>query len=105
MQTHAHKLVAEAANGLCNELYDIVMSNNEVQAEWKRQHPGASEKTLRMEFLRKNVEKCIEPARATLSGMLSLPFDEVLKESIAEALILDKSLSKGRALAGEKRNG
>lgn len=94
---HAHKVVAEAANGLCNEVYDLLMLNNEIRAEWKRQHPGASEKGLRIAFLKRFVDLSIAPARATLAGMLAQPYDETLKESILEALVLDNTLKKGRA--------
>lgn len=96
-QVHAHKRIAETANALCNELYDIVMSNNQVYAEWRRQHPGASEKGLRMAFLKANINRCVEPARATLAGMLALPYDEELKIEIHEALVLDSELKAGRA--------
>lgn len=93
---HAHKLVAENANELCNVIYDNVMSSNAIRAEWKRQHPGLSEKGLRNAFLKKNVALCLPAARATLAGMLSLPYDESLKDEILEALVLDKSLVAGR---------
>lgn len=101
LPVHAHKLVAENANELCNIIYDNLMSNNAIRAEWKRQHPGLSEKGLRNAFLKRNIANCLPAARATLAGMLALPYDSALKDEILEALVLDKSLVAGRAQPAE----
>lgn len=93
---HAHRLVAETAEALCAELYETVMSNNAVRAEWKRQHPGASEAGLLRTFVRKNTAKLVPAARSTLAHMLATSIDEVLKTSIHEALVLDNTLLRGR---------
>lgn len=98
---HAHRTVAEQANELCNVLYDELMSNNTLRNAWRAQHPGMAERGLRRAFLRRNIAKCLPAARATLAGMLTLPIDEDLKESILEALILDKTLVAGRAKPAE----
>lgn len=97
MGLHAHKLVAKTAVELCNELYDTVMSNNQVRAEWKRQNLDAPERLLRRRFIAKNAEKMIEAARTTLTLMLRGNLPEDQKEIILEALVLDNTLRKGRS--------
>lgn len=46
----------------------------------------------------------IEGARAQLAGLLTRPLDEGLREAIAEALILDHTLVRGRK-AGQQLLG
>lgn len=94
---HCHILVAKTAQDLTRELFDAVMQDNKIYEEWKGKHPGASKKGLEEAFVKKYWGQAIEGARATLAHMLTLPLDEVLKEEIADALILDKTLMKGRA--------
>lgn len=93
---HCHKLIAKVAQGLCSELFDALMQDNEIYDEWKRQHPGASRKGLERAFIGKYWGSSIPHARATLAHMLTLPMSEVEKEEIAEALALDNTLIKGR---------
>lgn len=93
---HAHRLVAETAEALCSELYETVMSNNAVRAEWKRQNPDVGERELLRRFVKRNAAKCLSAARSTLAHMLATSIDEVLKTSIHEALVLDNTLLRGR---------
>jgi len=94
--SHVHKDVAEVAKEACNELYDSVMSNNWVFDEWKRQHPGASAKTLRAAFVKRNWDKCIPLARATMARLLAASSDPALTERVYNALVLDNELVMGR---------
>jgi hypothetical protein len=95
---HAHEQVAETAKEFAHELYDALMRDDVLYAEWKRQHPGVSSKRLEELFVKKNYSKCIPAARATLALMLSHPgTDPEVKVKIHEALVLDSSLVRGRA--------
>ncbi len=94
---HAHQMVANTALEMANELYEAFMHDNAVYAEWKRQHPGLSDKGLRSTFVKKFWPRCIESARATLAAMLSGPYDDDCKQKIHEGLILDATLKRGRA--------
>lgn len=95
--SHAHKLVARTARESAAELYEIVMSANDVRAEWKRQNPGASERVLLSRFVEKNWVKCIPLARTALGLLLRQDsISEGQKEEIVEALALDTTLQRGR---------
>ena len=94
---HCHLMVAKVAQDMTRVLYGAMMENNKLYAEWKRQHPGASARGLEDSFVKQYWPNAIAGARATLAHMLTLPGDEALKDQIAEALILDKQLVKGRA--------
>lgn len=94
---HCHKLIAQVAHEAAAELYEVVMANNQVRAEWKRQHPGLSDKGLLNAFVARNWGKCIPLARTTLGLMLRQPsISEAQKEEIVEALALDATLMRGR---------
>lgn len=93
---HCHKLVAKIAREAAGELYEKVMSDNLVRAEWKRQNPECTDKQLESRFIEKNWDKCLGFARATLATMLTQPIEEGLKSDIMEALILDSTLTRGR---------
>jgi hypothetical protein len=93
---HCHLLIAKTAQDMTRALYEATMQNDTLFTEWKRQHPGMSGSGLENAFVKKYWPAAIDGARATLAHMLTLPGDEGLKETIAEALILDKSLIKGR---------
>ena len=94
---HAHKLVYEQAREIAHILYDEMMTNNpQVYDEWKKQNPELGSKALEARFVAKTTPKCLPAARATLAGMLNLPIDEGLKETIHEALVLDNTLLRGR---------
>lgn len=96
-QKFAHVLVAKLAREAASELYEVVMGDNVVRAEWKRQNPGCSEKVLLTRFVAKNWGACIPFARATMARMLTQPLDEGLKEQIMEALVQDASLRPAEA--------
>lgn len=96
MSAHCHKLVAKVAQEAAGELYETLMSCNELYEEWKRQNPGLTDKQLSSRFIAKNWGKCIPFARATLASMLRTGLDETTKADIMEALVLDSTLIRGR---------
>lgn len=98
---HVHKMIAKVAQEMCFALYEELMTRDEWYRDWKAKHPGASSRGLAEAFVKKNWARYIEQSRATLAGLLSQPIDDVLKEQIADALVLDKSLVKGRASPGQ----
>lgn len=97
MAIHAHKLVAETAKAMAHELYDTLMQDDLLFTTWKKQNPGLGPKGLENAFVKRNVDKCVEVARATLAVMLRNPAtDEAVKETIYAALCLDQQLVRGR---------
>lgn len=95
-EVHAHKLVHETAIAMAHALYDTMMQDNQWYEAWKKANPGKSSKELEVKFCNKNVKRLLPQARATLAQMLTTSTDEVLKESIYEALLLDNTLKRGR---------
>lgn len=93
---HCHKLVASVAKEAAGCLYNDLMADNVLFAEWKKQNPGANAKALESRFIAKQWGKCLAFARATLAQLLQSPIEESLKEEILDALILDNSLVRGR---------
>ena len=93
---HCHKLVADVAWSMAHETFDELMKDNVWWDRWKLRWPGYSTKQLENIFVRRAWPEQIEPARATLAGMLGQPIDEELKIQIHEALCLDATLTRGR---------
>lgn len=94
---HCHKLLASVAVNCAAELYETLMADNMLYDAWKKQHPGASSKTLARIFVSKNWGRCLGIARATLARLLESPtISPEYKETIMEALVLDGTLMKGR---------
>lgn len=89
----AHRLIAKTAQALAGELYERLMGDNLMYELWRNQNPGLGSAALERKFVRVNAEKCLEVARATLSGLLLSPgLDEKVKDEIVEALSLDRTL-------------
>ena len=97
---HAHRLVAETARDLAYVMYDELMCQNKFYQHVRSTYPNLDDTQRRERFARQLVPRMIEPARATLAAMLNGPYDESLKETIAQALMLDKTLKRGRQAAG-----
>lgn len=96
MVAHCHKIVAAVAKEVTGNLYEVVMGDNKVFEEWKKQNPDATQKQLESRFVEKNWGRCIEFARATLATMLnSAVLPESVKDEIADALVKDNQLVKG----------
>lgn len=98
-QAHCHRDIAEVAKEAAANLYEVVMGDDLVRSEWKRQHPGANEKVLLQAFISKNWPQCLDLARATLAQLLRGPLDAEAKERIMEVLTLDATLMRGRGRA------
>lgn len=94
--SHAHKLVLETAVGMCHELYDTMMHDDHWYRYWKSANPGLNGVQLEKAFVKKNLDRLLPQARATMAGMLRTSNDESLKETIYEALVLDATLVRGR---------
>lgn len=92
----AHPLVFQTARDMAHALYNQLMLDNTCYAEWKKQCPELTPKELERRFVALLTPKLLLQARATLAHMLTLPYDEVLKEQIADALIKDRGLMRGR---------
>ncbi len=107
---HAHQLVADTAKEAARELYDSLMSNNELRANWLRRCEATlaldtTDRSERAERLRMalfvdsyhGTPECIQLARATLARLLASPtVSDDHKETIMEALELDDTLALGR---------
>jgi hypothetical protein len=95
-----HKEVREVARAAAGELYENVMSNNDIFERWKKQNPGASRKELERRFIAKNWSRCIPFARATMAHLLTLStVDSTTKERIIDVLVKDQQLRVGRTPA------
>ena len=93
----AHKMVADVAKGIAEDLYETMMGDDFARSKWKRLHPGMGEKGLIKAFVKKYLPACLTPARTALTGLLTKPhIDEESKERIIEALILDASLGRDK---------
>jgi hypothetical protein len=84
---HAHKMVAETAKKMAEEVYESWASrSNEFYAEHRT--------------LEQYVNSCwalyLDAARASLAQLLTTNMDEVLKNEIHDALIKDATLRRGR---------
>lgn len=101
LKAHAHPLIAETAHEMAHALYETLMSDNWWYDRWKEQNPGLSSVQLETLFVRRNVEKLLPQARATLAQMLATGISEDLKEQIYEALVMDKTLVAKRANPSE----
>jgi hypothetical protein len=99
---NAHRLVAETAVRMANELYDPFMAaNNEL---YRAMRQNLTDKQARLVFVRQMAPKMLEEARLALTDMLSQPDDVVstaLKDEIADALIKDTDLRANRVKAAE----
>ena len=84
---HAHKMVAETAKKMAEEVYESWASrSNEFYAEHR---------TLE-EYVKSCWPLYLDAARATLAQMLTTNMDDVLKDEIHDALIKDATLRRGR---------
>lgn len=92
-----HKLVREVAVQMAHKAYAALMSRNEWYDALKRANPGVTSEWLEKGWVNEHWGDFVEAARATMAGMLAGPQDGPLKEQIAEALMLDSTLTRGRA--------
>lgn len=95
---NAHRLVAETAIEMAQELFEVYAQENDF---YRKMRAGGqvSEKQARRLFVERVAPRLLEDARQTLTGMLGMGDDVVsarLKEDIYEALIKDNELRAKR---------
>lgn len=98
---NAHRLIAETAIEMANELFEIYARDNAVYKALRAQGE-VTEKDARRHFVSRIAPTVLEDARQTLTSMLGMPDDAVspgLKEEIYEALLLDNDLRARRHVA------
>lgn len=98
---HVHHLIAKTAQDLCRVDFDRLMSHprlgNEAFRGWRAYFlEGTPTKVLETEFVKRMWPIYIDPARTTLTRLLTTLTNDVLKNEISEALILDSTLKRGR---------
>lgn len=98
---HVHHLIAKTAQDLCRVDFDKLMSHptlgNAAFRGFRAYFPeGTPTKTLETEYVKRMWPLYIDPARDTLTHLLTTLSNDVLKNEISEALILDASLKRGR---------
>jgi hypothetical protein len=96
---YAHKLVKEVAEGIANEMYEMLAKDN----NWAKLNPelraGRGHEVARRAFVRRNTGRFLQQARHTLGQLLSTNIPENLKAEILDALIKDNELRYGRESA------
>jgi hypothetical protein len=95
---YAHEQIVSTARGMAEELFELVMSQNELYKEFKEEcaSSGLPPAVIREKFVEMMIPRLLEPARATLAAMLANPAHRHLHESISDALIKDWPLHLGR---------
>lgn len=91
---HAHRLVAETAEGIASAIYAALMQKNEWYEAWKLKFPLAHGEELERIFVRLYAASYIMRARATLASMLANKQYSAMHEEISEALILDAQFKR-----------
>lgn len=85
--THAHKMIAQTAKEMAQEVYESWAS---------RSNDFYSENRSMEEYVKECWPLYLQAARAALAQMLATNIDEDLKNQIHDALIKDASLRRGR---------
>lgn len=100
---NAHRLIAETALEMANELFEVYAHENDVYKKL-RANGQVTEKAAREFFIHKMTPKLYEDARAHLTDCLAAPDEQVtphMKEAIHEALCLDNDLRANRFVAAD----
>lgn len=92
----AHHLIVDTAKEMAGALYEDLAKDNVWYKQWRAAHPGMNEPRLQYRFIVAMRPKLIQQARTTLTKMLKGSYPQVLKDQIADALIKDASLVRGR---------
>ena len=101
---NAHRLVAEVAVEIANELFEVYARDNGIYRAMK-ERGLTTEKAARKAFVARVAPRQLEEARQQLTSCLAEPDDRVtplLKQEIYEALILDNDLRANRAVAASQ---
>jgi len=94
--TACHKMVRDVAVAMAHECYGALMARNDWYTLWKCENPGMNSDRLEKHWVNIHWGDFIEGARTTMAESLRQPMPDVLREQIADALILDKTLTRGR---------
>ena len=98
---HCHHMVRDTAVAMAHECYDALMQRNDWYKAHREAHPGANSRGLERVWVNAHWGDFVEGARAVLAQSLRSPLPEPLKEQIAEALMLDNTLVRGRIAPSE----
>jgi hypothetical protein len=85
--THAHRLVANVASQMAAAVYEACCSRSNLFYEL---NPNAQA------YVDKTWPKFLDQARITLTDLLNRTKDQYVKDEIADALIKDNMLRRGR---------
>jgi len=99
---NAHRLVAETAVEMANELFEVYASEDAIYRGMKKAGL-TTEKQARKAFVARVAPRLLEDARQQLASCLASPDDRVtehMKREIYEALIADNALRANRTVAG-----
>jgi hypothetical protein len=98
---NAHRLVAETAVEMANELFEVYAADNGIYRAMKEKGL-TTEAKARKAFVTRVAPRLLEDARQSLVSCLAEPDDRVtphMKQEIYEALIADNDLRANRAVA------
>ena len=101
---NAHRLVAETAVEMANELFEVYARENTIYRGMK-EAGATSEKQARKAFVARVAPRLLEEARQQLTSCLAEPDDRVtahMKQEIYEALIADNDLRANRTVASSE---
>jgi hypothetical protein len=101
---NAHRLVAETAVEMANELFEAYALENAIYRKL-RADGQVSEKAARRVFVERVAPRLLEDARGALTQCLAQPDEAVpvsMKDKIAEALIADNDLRAKRIVASDR---
>lgn len=102
---NAHFLVKKTAIGMAQVVFEEVMHDNTIYANWKALCPELSPGLSRKLFIKALYPRLLEGARHTLAQMLEGNYPERLKEDIKDALIKDNLFRDARnKVLAEKLN-
>lgn len=87
MAGHCHELIAKTAQDMARAVYEELAKRN----DWYALNPDMET------WIKAKWGLYITEARSTLAGMLNTHISETLKEQIADALVKDNSLQRGRS--------
>lgn len=96
VERHAHFLIVSTATEMAGAMYEEMARDNDWYRDWCRTHPNMKEPQLQKRFILAMTPKLLDQARTTLAAMLNGPYDEKMKADIADALIKDNELRRGR---------
>lgn len=96
MPSYCHELIAKTAREMAGALWEEQAKQDFWYHQYQRAFPGLSASQLQTKFIAAKWPLLIQVARATLTDMLTTNISETLKDQIADALIKDRSLLRGK---------